>query len=185
MRLVTVPKAKGSVLVDVVKSLRAAGDPAREAVPEPLRHYLDERIMPFQWYPERDVQELMGVLVNLLPGSRDEALQRMGEFSSGVHLTQMYPTLLKEGDPRKTFRRVCGTLWSTQHDTGTLEVIGDGEGWVEAALTDYGAPVPLMCRSIGGYLVGTIRAAGGEKARVTEPECVNEGAGRCRWRIEW
>ncbi len=127
----------------------------------------------------------MGVLASFLPGSGEMVLRRMGEFSSSVHLTQMYPSFLKEGDPRKTFRRVCGTLWSTQHDTGSLDVIGDGEGWIEAALTGYGQPAKLMCSSIGGYLMGTVRAAGGESPRVTEPECVNEGGRRCLFRVEW
>ena len=179
------PKAKGTVLVDVVKSLRKLGPAAQADVRPDLRHYLEDRIMPFQWYSERDIQDLMEVLARHLPGPREQVLHQMGEFSAMVHLKDIYSALMKDGDPVKTFRGVVKTLWSTQHDTGKLEVVDMGEDWAEASLTGYEAPAALMCRSIGGYLSGTVRLAGGRDPRTLHPECVEKNDPRCLWRLEW
>jgi len=52
-------KAKGTVLVDIVKALRKNKERSRTLLPAKLLHYLDERIVIASWYPLEDYVELL------------------------------------------------------------------------------------------------------------------------------
>ena len=170
--------------MDVVKSLKK-NDTAMRVVPEGLRHYFDQRILPFQWYPEEDVQALMAILADHLPGERHRVLEEMGRTQALVHLNELYSNMIKAGDPLRTFQRVVATLWSTQHDTGKLRISEEGPDWVEVELSDYGAPSDVMCTAVGGYMAGTLQAGGASNVRPTTLRCRAHGHESCRWRLEW
>ena len=59
-------RVKGSLVVGAVKALRAQGAPAREALPEHVRHYLDHRILVSSWYSEDDAMELYVAMARAL-----------------------------------------------------------------------------------------------------------------------
>lgn len=179
------PQAKGSVLTDVVRSLRKMGKPAVERVPSDLRHYLDQKILPFQWYPEADLHRLMAVLADFLPGERDQALKEMGRTLAKTQLAELYSNMVTEGNPPRTVRRAVTALWSTQHDTGQLAICDSGEGWLETELTDFASASEIWCPSLGGYMLGTVEVAGGREASVEKLECRAQGSDRCRWRLAW
>ena len=75
-------KVKGSILAKVVKALRAAGEEAREQVPENLRHYLEGRILSTTWHDEQDYLELISVLAELLPDPGMDVWEFMGRDSA-------------------------------------------------------------------------------------------------------
>ncbi len=179
------PQAKGSVLIDVVRSLRKIGEPAAAKVPSELRGYLDQRVLPFQWYPESALHQLMAVLAEFLPGSQPQALEEMGRTLAKSQLRELYSNMVTEGDPPRTMRRAVTALWATQHDTGRLVIRDSGPGWLETELTEYDSSSGVWCPALGGYMLGTIEVAGGEDPRVRKLQCRSEGSDRCGWRLSW
>jgi hypothetical protein len=174
---------KGTTLIDLVKYLRTRRDEARALLPEPLHHYLDEKISVAAWYSENEAIELIRALAALLPGTREEALTGIGRLNARLHLESTYSHLLGEARLSALPARAVA-LWRSMHDTGDLRVQIDGDH-ADARLTGYRHPTPEMCTIIGAYLLQAFEIAGARDAKVSERACCRAGAPACEWRIEW
>jgi hypothetical protein len=135
------PKHKGTGLLPVVEALKTIPE-GRERVPRELRHYLEQRVLPSAWYPERDYNVLLEALAGSvdpralsgedvwkyfgrvaaqrdLAGAEDEIPRRSRTNAAGA-----YHRFLEgeSGNPGVFFSRLA-KIWHLYHDTGRLEFL--------------------------------------------------------------
>jgi hypothetical protein len=178
-----VAKVKGTNLIGAVKVLRKNRAHAVNALPPALHHYLEERIILTEWYPEEDLVMLMRAMAPLLRDAKEDPYELFGRAAVRDHLAGVYERLLK-GDRASLARRVS-VMWQAQHDTGALEFIGHAAGRGRYELKDYAHPSREMCRTLTGYLSESLRASGFESVELDKMRCVLDGHDRCVWECRW
>jgi predicted hydrocarbon binding protein len=176
-------QTKGTNLIDMVKFLRSKRDEARALLPERLHHYLEQQLNVAAWYPEEDLIALVRALARLLPGSKEDALARIGRLNARMHLQGTYAHLLEGVEPAMLPIRAVA-LWKTMHDTGEFRLAVEADH-AEAGLARFGHPSAEMCTMLGAYLSELFELAGVRDAKVEEVACCRRGSRDCRWRIEW
>ncbi len=172
-------KAKGMALLGSVKYLRSRREEARGVLPPALHHYLDDRIRSSGWYPEADMLELIRATARLVPGPTDQVLEIMGESSAREH-ADVYGDLLTGSSTSRAF-----ALWSTQHDTGELQMIEEAPTRLRLEITGYADPSREMCLVTQGYIKGVLVMNGFTDLAVEKLACSLWGDDRCTWRASW
>lgn len=181
-------KIKGTIMIEVVKYLRAHRERAREVVPERLQHYLDGRILATSWHDEEDYLELMKAIVAILPPS--DARRGISPFeyssrsTSGAYFEGPYKSLVRHGEPGRTLRSL-GALWRLRHDTGEFEVELEGEGTARVWLRDYALVAREACELVQGTLWGMLHHSGAVEIELRHPRCRARGDEVCEWELEW
>jgi hypothetical protein len=178
-----VAKVKGTNLIGAVKLLRKNRAHALVALPAELHHYLDERIIITEWYPEADLVTLMRAMAPLLRGTNEDPYELFGRAAVREHMAGVYERLLK-GDRASLARRVS-VMWQAQHDTGRLEFIGHVAGRGRYELKDYQHPSREMCGTLTGYLSESLRASGFASVVLDKVRCTLDGHDRCIWECRW
>jgi hypothetical protein len=195
-----VPKHKGVGLLAVVEGLKA-NPRAQQHVPESLRHYLSDPILPSGWYPEADYNVLIEALAlgveRRVPGrdvwvsfgrlaaQRDIAGEQ-GEMPlrSRVKNPGVYRNFRdnQPSDIAEVFQRI-GRLWRLYHDTGhfTVKRAENDPCTVVLRLLNFHFPVRGLIDLQTGYLVEYARLLGLRlESRVSR--AVTSGDLFCEWR---
>jgi len=176
-------KAKGTTLLSLVKLLRSQRERTLALLPPALHGYLDDRIHASNWYPEADLLALLRAAIELIPGSREANLDRMGAAVAREHLEGVYEHLRSE-DPATLVRRSLA-LWGSQHDTGSFRVEMEGSGRALYEVRDYGLPSREMCSILKAYFAEYLRASGWRGVTVRKQTCVLDHADACAWIVTW
>jgi hypothetical protein len=177
-------KVKGVNILALVKVLRTAGiETAMKVVPPAYQHYLQERILVSNRYPELDHLELLRAMQRLMP-PKPEPWIVMGHRSANTDLNGVYKAHLRPDDPVRTLQS-AGALWRNYHDTGDMTVSFPSERSALLQLRNFVAPARELCRINVGYFTEVVRLTGARDARCTERGCVLEGATECSWSIDW
>jgi len=174
-------KAKGTILLGIVKYLRKHRDAALRALPPELHHYLSEKIFLSAWYPEEDLIRLIRARLRLHEGPEDEVLEAMGRMTVQGHAEGVYAHLL-EGGGRGA---ASEALWSSQHDTGTLAVTRESPTTSRLDLVGYAHPSREMCRIVQAYVAETLRLSGMAEVSAEKLSCAARGQAHCAWRFTW
>lgn len=180
----TVARIKGTAMLNTVKTLRASRERAREILPDALHHYLDQRVLVSEWYPESDQLELLRALSKIIPEQETDPWEFMGRYTAQRDLAGVYRHLYQPGDPVRTLK-AGGVLWKTYHDTGRCEVAFDGPSSAQVELRDYGLPSAEMCGILSGWYGELVRMSGGLEVEVAHGACRTRGDRSCRWTVKW
>jgi hypothetical protein len=174
-------KAKGTVLVSVVKFLRSRRQEAAALLPAHCQRYLEERVLDSSWYPEADLVELIRVVASMFPGNQEQALYLTGRAALAAFLRDRKYRELHHVDVLADMPRRVVALWSTQHDTGQLrmQLSSDTSGTV--TLTGFGHPSREMCSILTGYIAEMLSEDGIVDPAVTKAACIVSGTGQCTW----
>jgi hypothetical protein len=173
-------KAKGTTILGAVKFLRRRKAQARELLPESLHSYLEQRIVASQWYPARDLVELVRACASILGVPGERAMEEIGAFAAARHLEGVYADLAPGGRSHALGQR----LWSSIFDSGTLELASQEPGCARYEIT-LGYPVRELCALTRGYIAETYRRTGATDVRVEHAACQCDGAPRCLVVIRW
>jgi len=106
-------RAKGTVLLTLVKTLRANAERSRQLLPANLHHYLEERIVQAAWYPLEDHLAMLRILPKLFPKAGADFFVQVGRATAKEQMSGVYGRLA--GD---TSRKAIGTLLAAMFDTG-------------------------------------------------------------------
>ncbi len=174
--------SKGTNLIDMVKFLRSRKQQALDALPPRLHDYLERRIVVSDWYPERDMYELMLALAKLMPGSGTELYRQIGVLTMRNHLTGSYRHLLS-GVSLETLPVRANALWKSLHDTGEMVVRVEDARTGSVLLRGYENPGLEMCLVIESYVAEQLRLAGLDAISIDPERCVHRGADECCWRF--
>jgi hypothetical protein len=177
------PKVKGASILDSVKYLRRHKDAARKHLPPALHHYLSERVLAATWYPGEDLIPLVRAIARIENIPDAVYFERAGRFGALGHAHGIYKHLA-EGDRESLTRRAL-VLWSSLHDTGTMEMQVESPGKVRVALRNFGLPSREFCLLTGGYIAATFESAGCKGVRHEKQSCAIDGAPACTWLVSW
>ena len=175
-------KVKGSQILGVVKTLRTNPADFSKVLPQHLMHYMTERIVVSEWYPDEDHRDLVLIVGHWMEGRvKGNVWRWMGEFGAKKDRSGLYATMTT--DPASRLMRSAAG-WSLFRDTGTMlgEAVGSKSGRIE--LRDYPMIVPEMAELMAGYNIELLRAAGANR-----PECIvmscNRPVGVTVWVASW
>ena len=173
---------KGTNVIQVVRTLRKNRAIALANLSPKLHRYLDERILPSSWYPERDQLALLVALAAIAPAP--DAWHFFGRVSAQTDLTGVYRALLKANQPLATLQNTA-VLWRNFHDTGEMTAKPDGDTTALIALKDYAIVSADLCRLMTGYAFEAAKMSGGADVKVDEIECRVRGQHQCVWCVTW
>ena len=171
---------KGSNVRLVVKALRARRSEIEPLVPEHLRHYLSERILPGSWYPEADNQDLMRVLASTMPVAAPACWRLIGQAAATDHATGLYAATI-QGGARRYFIHFEG-LWSNIHTSGSWRAHEVSPTSCDATLSDFPAGMPEYAPLMEGYLERILELCNTSGGTVRCLESDHQGA---RWLASW
>lgn len=174
--------SKGTNLIDMVKFLRSRKQQALDALSPRLHGYLERRIVVSDWYPERDLYELMLAFAKLMPGSGAELYRQIGVLTMRNHLNGSYRHLLS-GICLETLPVRANALWKSLHDTGEMVVGVTDARTGSVLLREYENLGPEMCLVIESYIAEQLRLAGLDDVCIDPERCVHHGADDCCWRF--
>jgi len=130
------------------------------------------------WYPFACFVDL-NLKADRLVGAGDYALVReMGRDAAITNLPLFYKLFYKIGSVDFILGKAAA-LWRQHHDTGRAEVVKHADNHYEYRLYEFAAPHPTLCRSLEGFLVGTLEVMGMKRVDGREVECVLRGAPCC------
>lgn len=178
-------RAKGTALIPLVSLLRSQRERAQEILPPDLQVYLEQEVLAAHWYPEEHLLGLLRAGAQLVGGDSEKTLREFGRGSARHHLEGIYAHLrFEKGDPL-AFPRRAFALWSSQHDTGRLRVMLDGDGAAVVRIEGFEAPSREMCLITWGYSEEVFLYAGLSEARIDKRRCQNRGDTHCEWGVRW
>jgi hypothetical protein len=175
-----VAKVKGVTLVETVKFLRRHKQAARAALPDPLHHYLEERVLVGSWYPEADLVPMLRAVARIAGQPEATFLEAAGRIAARAHAEGIYAHLVHTAD-LDSMPRKANALWSSQHDTGRFECQIDGPTQTTFALRDFALPSREMCTVTRGYVLEILAMIGLRDIAVREAACCVDGAPACTW----
>lgn len=176
-------KIKGATIVDSVRFLRRHKDEAHRHLPPALHHYLSERVLVASWYPEEDLVPLVRAMARIQGEPEQGFFVKVGRLSAQAHSQGIYRHLVRverESLPRRAF-----VLWSSQHDSGSMEMQSQQPGSVRVVLRDFALPSREFCLINGGYIAATFEISGCLRVRVEKQSCAVDGAPECSWLATW
>jgi hypothetical protein len=176
-------KVKGTNLIGAVKALRKSKAHGLKALPPALHHYLEERVIVTEWYPEADLILLMRAMAPLLADVKGDPFELLGRAAVRDHMGGVYQQLLK-GDRMSLARRV-GVMWQAQHDTGKLNLVGNRPGRARYELEGYATPSREMCSTLTGYISEALVQSGFAAVQIDKLHCVLNGHPKCVWDCRW
>ena len=173
-------RAKGTVMVSLVKVIRKHRERLRTLLPANLHRYFDERIVLAAWYPLDDYLAMLRVLAKLFPDAPADFYFQIGRSSAREQMSGIYGRL--KGD---SSRKAAMTLLSSMFDTGEMQLVEREAG---RAVNDWvGFPTPCreLCELFTGYQLERLSLQHFEDVHVRHTRCRAEGASVCRWELSW
>ena len=174
------PRAKGTVVIGLVKALRKHKDRSREVLPERLHHYLAERIVVASWYPLEDYVALLRAVGKVIGNKDGTTYIEMGREAARDHMEGTYSRLKKTVNRQAAF-----TLLSSMYDTGEMRVLERAPGRALLEWTGFAIPAREVCETFTGYQAQRMEMQGFEDVTVRHTRCRAEGSAACRWELAW
>lgn len=174
------PRAKGTMMLPIVKALRINRDLVKPLLADHLQKYLEEKVLPTEWYPADDQQELFQTLGRAFSVPDFE---RFGMFLASEQLTGFYRAFLVTGDGERTLRGMA-QLWRMNYDTGVMSVVTT-PGHARVELDDFPYVAEPNCEVLSGYMRRALELAGMRQIGVRHGPCTAHGEKTCVWELDF
>lgn len=178
-------RLKGSGLRHIWLGLKGHGERALGMLPPRLLPYFAEgaQISVAEWYPEDDAVEMLKVWARLEGLAHTAGYGQIGRGAAQADVATLYRSLLREGDPAATIRKLP-VFWSSYQDTGRLVVTLEGGSGGTLEISEQGHPTREMCAVFAGYSAQVLELAGATEVELTKESCRVDAAPSCRWRFK-
>jgi hypothetical protein len=193
-------KVKGISVESVVAALRPAFEKSNEIVPEPLRHYLSDKIDVQGWYSVPDYLVLMKALASTMDASKakGDLYRAFGVIGAQRDVFGVQPNVPTEQRPSVSgshagaLRGVTGLaslvrralhLRERYYSRGYYSVRRTAERKLEISLQEF-PPSAELCAVSTGFLTHVMRTAS-PGAWVERISCRGNGDHDCRWEIRF
>jgi hypothetical protein len=157
--------AKGILLVGIVKPLRVLRrqrpleglSPAAEA-------FLEERVLPDQWYSFDIYRELLNVIFKEVLASNDEYALRAGIAAGKISLTTIHQAFIQEGDPISSLMSMRH-IWRSYFDFGIHKTEKISDRSVRFTLADFPDMLPVQGMMAIGWDIAAAEVAGAKDVK--------------------
>ena len=182
-QLATDPRrVKGTSIIQLVKLLRDVRQKRPLRLSPAGAQFLEQRIMPTEWYPLSMMVELMHVMFEQLQGS-DPRVAMQGGITSGVQqLSGPYNGFVITGDPVATVLSMRH-LWRASYDFGMLEAVSDGPRSVLFTLSGFPDITVVHAIMTASWAVAAAQVSGPKGAKAELVEKPWEGSALLRYRV--
>lgn len=178
-------QVKGSMMMFVVKGIRAAGvEHFEPLLTDEDRGYLAQRILPINWYPFATYQRLFDSLVSVVARGNTQTVRQWGRDYGSTILEGVYRSVIIPGDPLRSLKNY-EQRFASFYDFGTLKVKDTGPGTAELEIRNFDASWESIYEMINGWLERTVELAGGRNPRVTFGARSWAGDPSTLYRISW
>jgi hypothetical protein len=172
-------KIKGTGIIGIVKALRSRREAVKQYLSPELDHYLEERIVLNNWYPEQDYLHLLQVYRKVWP---ERSYEDIGRFGAQEALSGVYRNIVT--DDVATSARHMRVNWRNYHDTGELSI--DVEpSVIRVKVSDYPVVSDELCRLNQGYFSELLKLGGAQILSCSKVRCTVRGDEDCLWEFDW
>lgn len=168
-------------MILTVKTLRTMRARSERVLEPELLPFLDEKVLPSNWYDEDDFMGLLEALVRILPPQLD-IWEWVGAAGAEADFTTVYSAFVQKGRPEFAISRYP-RIWRLYHDNGGLEVKLDRDrGTIDG--TGYMLQNPNFARLQAGHFRRLLELGGARDVavRLVRPAT---GSSPGRWDLAW
>jgi uncharacterized protein (TIGR02265 family) len=178
-------QVKGSMMMFVVKGIRAAGVEHFDLLlNDEDRVFLTQRILPINWYPFDSYKRLFDALAAVVARGHQQMIRQWGRDYASTILQGVYQSTITPGDPFRSLKNY-EQRFSSFYDFGELEVTDTGPGTAEVEIRDFDSSWESIYHLIDGWLERTVELAGGKSPRVGFKARSWAGDPTTVYRISW
>lgn len=135
--------------------------------------------VPFELFVEATV------LADRLFGKGDlELAWEMGRFAASHNIGVWKGLIMRHASP-SLLMGITGSLWSHHYDAGRLTSRSAGPSSLIVSILDFPEPHRAHCRSIGGWIEGSLELGPRRKVEVRETSCRCDRAALCEYMLSW
>lgn len=178
-------RAKGSVLIDFVKTIKANKTGVYDKyLTDEDRSIINQRILPNQWYPFDTFKRIVNAIVEVAANKNLEMVRQWGRLYGQAIMGDVYKHLLKQGEPMEYIKKYPVYVRNF-YDFGTFEVIEENPTQALVKMKDFDADFVPLFYIIWGWLEKTLELCG---AKNLKTELVSQswaGAKETAIRFKW
>jgi len=186
------PKArvKGSLFGARIRYIQEFAAPSalaalRADLPEDSRVHLDDKPLPFKWYPlTRMVDFDVGIIRHLMGGDPS----RMRGFGSQIaqyDLNRVFRLVLRVAVSPALALRSISSIYQAYFDPGDLRFTDVGPREGQLRLHESAMPAYLCEHGYSGFVDELLRRTGAPHARCEHTTCAHRGDAGCVWKCTW
>jgi hypothetical protein len=193
-------KTKGVALDGIVSALRPSYQKSNDLVPEPLRHYMHDKLEPEGWYSLVDYMALMRILATTIDPAKakGDVYRAFGVIAARRDVFDEMPDVPREQRPavtgslQGTLRGVTGLaslvrralhLRERYYSRGYYTIKRASERKLIITLQEF-PPITELCTVSTGFLTHVMRTAE-PGTWVERVSCRGTGDSDCRWEIRF
>jgi uncharacterized protein (TIGR02265 family) len=159
-------RAKGSVLIDFVKTIKADKTGAYDKVLTPEdKAFLDQRILPSAWYDYEIFKRCFNAVFEVFAQKNLETIRKVGKMYGESIMTNQYKNLLKNGDPLEYIKKYPVYI-KNFFDFGEVQIIEEGPKQVLLRILDLDPTFPPVYYIMIGWLERTLELCGARSVRI-------------------
>ena len=102
--------------------------------------------------------------------------EKAGRFAAYAHAQGVYRHLVDGA--RDSLARRAFILWTSQHDTGSMEMVSEQVGQVRVMVRGFAEPSREFCGINAGYIAATFEIGGCKQVSVDKQSCCVDGDAR-------
>lgn len=177
-------RAKGTSLIQLVKLLRDVRQKRPLRLSPAASQFLEQRILPNEWYPLSMMVELLHVMFEQLQRS-DPRVAMQGGIAAGVlQLGGPYSGFVIAGNPTATVLSMRH-LWRASYDFGALDAVSDSPRSVLFTLSGFPEITLVHAIMTASWAVAAAQVSGGRSATGDLIERPWEGSALLRYRVSF
>ncbi|MCK5242852.1 hypothetical protein KAR34_10400 [bacterium] len=180
---------KGSAIITRLRYLDERTDPAAKTrvlarLSPDLQKEIKKGVLSSKWYPFQYYVEINQAIDKIIGNGDLLLLPELGRFSASAAMKWLYSVFYKIESPEFIINK-ASSLFRQYFDSGQLKVLEKGRRthgfYAVVDLQDFAAPCREHCLSCAGWIHQTLELSGAKNVRVTEEQCVCQGAKSCRF----
>jgi uncharacterized protein (TIGR02265 family) len=178
-------KVKGSMLMFVVKGIRAAGvEHFDHLLTDQERALVGQRILPINWYPFASYRLLFDALVTVVARGNMRMVRQWGRDYGSIIMGDVYRSVILEGNPFQSLKN-HERRFSSFYDFGSIQVASAGTEAAELTVGDFDPSWEAIYHMIAGWLERTVELAGGRNPKVDLTARSWDGAPATVYKVSW
>ncbi len=178
-------RAKGSILVDFVKTIRADKSGAYDPYLTPEdKEIISQRILPSAWYPYETFRRCFNAVFQVLAKRDLEQVRKWGRIYGEAIMGSIYKGLIRQGDPLE-FVKKYEIYIRNFFDFGELKIEEEAPAQVIIRIRGFDKNFPPLYYMMYGWLERTLELCGAKNIKVEFLERAWEGGEETKIRISW
>ncbi len=178
-------RAKGSILIDFVKTIRADKSGVYDSYLTPQdKEIINQRILPSAWYPYETFRRCFEAVFQVLAKGDLEQVKKWGKIYGEAIMGSIYKGLIKQGEPLEYLKKYEIYIRNF-FDFGEIKIEEEGPNQVIMHIRGFDKDFPPLYYMMYGWLERSLELCGVKGVKVESLEKSWEGGEETKVRISW